>query len=96
MVPAFANVIYVTGNVLKPGPMKLLPDDELTAYSAILRAGGFGRFANKKSVYVLRDLGNGTKKKIPVSIKELQTSGGMDVILQSKDIVVVREKFFSF
>jgi protein involved in polysaccharide export with SLBB domain len=96
MVPAFANVIYVTGNVLKPGPMKLLPDDELTAYSAILRAGGFGRFANRKNVYVLRDLGNGTKKKIPVSIKELQSNGGMDVILQSKDIVVVREKFFSF
>ncbi len=96
MVPAYANVVYVTGNVLKPGAMKLLPDEELTAYSAILRAGGFARFANRKKVYVLRDQGNGVKKKIPVSIKEIQAEGGSDVILQSKDIVVVPERFFSF
>ncbi len=69
MVPAFANVIYVTGNVVRPGTLKLLPDDELTAYSAILRAGGFARFANRSKVYVLRDRGNGDKQKIPVSIK---------------------------
>ena len=96
MVPAYANVIYVTGNVLKPGAIKLLPDDELTAYSAILRAGGFARFANRKKVYVLRDMGDGAKKKIPVSIKELQSGKGTDVVLQSKDIVVVPEKFFSW
>lgn len=96
MVPAYANVVYVTGNVLKPGALKLLPDDELTAYSAILRAGGFARFANRKKVYVLRDMGNGAKKKIPVSIKDLQSGKGADVILQSKDIVVVPEKFFSW
>jgi protein involved in polysaccharide export with SLBB domain len=95
-VPAFANVVYVTGNVLKPGAFKLLPDDELTVYSAILRAGGFARFANRKKVYVLRDQGNGAKQKIPVSIKELQAGQGSDIILKSKDIVVVPERFFSF
>ncbi len=96
MVPAFANSVYVTGNVMKPGPLKLLPDDELTVYSAVLRSGGFSRFANRNGVYVLRDTGNGGKKKIPVSIKDLQESGGADLILKSKDIVVVPEKFFSF
>jgi protein involved in polysaccharide export with SLBB domain len=95
-VPAFANVIYVTGNVLQPGALKLLPDDELTVYSAILRCGGFARFANRKKVYILRDLGNGAKQRIPVSIKELQEGAGADMILRSKDIVVVPERFFSF
>lgn len=96
MVPAYANVIYVTGNVMKPGALKLLPDDEPTVYSAILRAGGFSRFANKKKVYVLRDLGNGDKQKVPVDIRSLQDGGGGDLVLKSKDIVVVPEKFFSF
>ena len=73
MVPAYANVVYVTGNVLRPGAIKLLPDDELTAYSAVLRAGGFSRFANRKKVYILRDMGDGVKKKIPVNIKDLQS-----------------------
>jgi protein involved in polysaccharide export with SLBB domain len=96
MVPAFANVVYVTGNVVNPNTLKVLPDDELTAYSAILRCGGFSRFANRKKVYVLRDRGNGAKQKIPVSIKELQDGKGSDVVLEPKDIVVVPEKFFSF
>ena len=95
-VPAFANVVYVTGNVMRPGALKLLPDEELTAYSAILRCGGFARFANRSKVYVLRDAGNGAKQKIPVNLKELQQGKGTDVILKSKDIVVVPEKFFSF
>jgi protein involved in polysaccharide export with SLBB domain len=96
MVPPFANVVYVTGNVLKPSTIKLLPNEELTAHSAILRAGGFARFANRKKVYVLRDQGNGMKKKITINIKDLQANGGKDVVLQSKDVVVVPEKFFSF
>jgi len=95
MLPAFANSIYVTGNVVKPGPLKLMPDDELTVYSAVLRSGGFSRFADTKNIYVLRETGNGSKQKIPVSIKTLQNEGGSDLILKSKDIVVVPEKFFS-
>jgi protein involved in polysaccharide export with SLBB domain len=87
MIPAFANVIYVTGNVVKPGQLKLLPDDELTAYSAILRCGGFSRFANRSKVYLLRDRGNGNKQKIPVSIKNLQNGKTSDVILEPKDII---------
>lgn len=96
MVPPYANVVYVTGNVMKPGALKLLPDDELTAYSAVLRAGGFSRFANRNKVYVLRELGNGDKQKIPVSIRALQEGGGGDLVLKSKDIVVVPERFLSF
>ncbi len=92
----FANVIYVSGNVVRPGALKLLPDDELTAYSAILRSGGFARFANRKKVYVIRDMGNGKKIRINVDIKALEQGKGSDLILKSKDIVKVPEKFFSF
>lgn len=96
MIPPFANVVYITGNVVKPGQLRMLPDDELTAYSAILRAGGFSRFANRSKVTVLRDRGNGQKQRIPVSVKDIQKGKGTDVILEPKDIVVVPEKFFSF
>jgi protein involved in polysaccharide export with SLBB domain len=95
VVPASANTIYVTGNVMKPGPLKMLPEEQLTVYSAILRAGGFARFANRNKVYVLRETNNGIKQRIPVSIKDIQNEGGADLILKGKDIVVVPEKFFS-
>lgn len=96
VVPAYAPVVYVTGNVVKPGVIQLSPDEELTAYAAILRCGGFARFAKITGVYVLRDRGNGEKTRIPVNIKMVQQGKMPDVILQGKDIVVVPEKFFSF
>lgn len=96
VVPAFANRVYVTGNVKSPGIVQLPIDEELTAYAAILRSGGFSRFAKKGGVYVLRNGGNGEKFRIPVSIKSVQAGKQSDVVLQSNDIIVVPESFFSF
>jgi polysaccharide export outer membrane protein len=96
VVPGFAPIVYVTGNVKTPAQLKLTQDEDLTAYAAILKAGGFARFANLKAVYVVRDHGNGEKSKIPVNIKEVQAGKSPDVVLRGKDIVVVPEKFFSF
>lgn len=96
VVPAFSPIVYVTGNVPSPGILQLTPDEDLTAYSAILRSGGFARFANRKKVYVMRDRGNGEKTKIPVNIKEVQAGKVNDIILQGLDIVVVPESWFSW
>ena len=96
MIPAFAPVVYVTGNVNKPGTLRLFQDETLTAYSAILRAGGFSRFANLKRCTVVRDLGNGEKIQMPLNVKEIQKGMAPDIVLQGKDIVVVPESFFSF
>lgn len=96
VIPAFANVVYVTGSVKKPGTMPILPDDELTAYTAVLRSGGFVRFANRAKIFVLRDRGNGEKQRIDVNIKRVNKGTSTDVVLEPKDIVVVPERFFSF
>ncbi|MGZ4961084.1 MAG: polysaccharide biosynthesis/export family protein [Limisphaerales bacterium] len=93
VIPAFANVVYVTGSVKKPGTMPILPDDELTAYTAVLRSGGFVRFANRAKIFVLRDRGNGEKQRIDVNIKRVNKGSSSDVILEPKDIVVVPERF---
>jgi len=96
VIPAYANVVYVTGSVKKPGTMPILPDDELTAYTAVLRSGGFVRFANRSKIFVLRDRGNGEKQRIDVNIKRVNKATANDVILEPKDIIVVPERFFSF
>ena len=96
VIPPFAPVVYVTGNVERPGTLRLFQDETLTAYAAILRAGGFARFAALTRVYVVRDLGNGEKAHLPINIKDVQKGLEPDVVLQGKDIVVVPERFFSF
>ncbi|MBI3876898.1 MAG: SLBB domain-containing protein [Verrucomicrobia bacterium] len=95
-VPGFTPVVYVTGNVMRPGALRLFQDEPITAYSAILRSGGFSRFANTKKVSVMRDLGNGEKAAIPINIKDIQQGRQPDVVLQGRDIVFVPEAFFSF
>ncbi len=96
VVPAYSPIVYVTGNVLRPGVLQISSDEALTAYSAILRSGGFARFAKIKGVYVIRDHGLGEKSKIPVNIKDVQKGKIPDVVLTGLDIVVVPESWFSW
>jgi len=51
-----ANMVYVTGAVLRPG--RVILERPLTALEAILETGGFAPNANKKRVTVIRYEGN--------------------------------------
>jgi protein involved in polysaccharide export with SLBB domain len=88
--------VYVTGRVASPGILPLRKEEEITVYTAVLRVGGFERFANLKKAYVLRDEGDGVKVRMGVNLKNVEKGKGADLVLQSGDIVVVPEKFFSF
>lgn len=94
--PGSANFIFVTGRINRPGSQPLRPGDKLTAYSAILNAGGFARFADQKKVYVLRASPDGTKVRIPVNVLAIQHGHAPDLPLEGNDILIIPEKFFSF
>src|SRR3954463_14413841 len=42
--------VYVIGSVKGPGPQEIPPDEDYTVSKAVIRAGGFGDFANKRKV----------------------------------------------
>ena len=97
VVPAGpSSVVYITGNVARPGIFPLRSGEKLTAYTAILQNGGFSKFAKQRGIYVLRAMRDGSKVRIPVDVEEIKQGGRADVILQSSDIIVVPEKFWSF
>ena len=75
--------IYVTGEVVHPGAMNLLPD--MTVLQALASAG-FTQFANTKGIYVLRG-----QRKIPVNYKKMIKGESMDqnVALKPGDTIVV-------
>lgn len=75
--------IYITGEVLHPGAVNLLPD--MTVLQA-LASSGFTQFANTKGIYVLR-----AQKKLPVNYRKLIKGEGMDqnVALKPGDTIVV-------
>jgi protein involved in polysaccharide export with SLBB domain len=90
------SLVYLTGNVMRQGSFPLKAGEKLSAYGAILQNGGFARFADEAGVYVLRALPGGNKVKIPVNIRAIKRGRQADVQLQSGDIVVVPEKFWSW
>ncbi len=54
-VETAASGVYVSGEVMKPGKVPL--DRPMTAFEAIMEAGGFTKFANPKQVVVVRNHG---------------------------------------
>jgi protein involved in polysaccharide export with SLBB domain len=78
----------------------LAANESLTAGKAILRAGGFADFANKKRVKVVRGAGaDGTgKATFELNMIEILEKGRIeqDVILQPDDLIIVPSRLISF
>jgi len=79
--------VYVVGEVLRHGPLPLLPD--MTVLQALATAG-LTQFANTKKIYVLR-LVNDVEQKFPVNYKRLLKGEGMsqNIALKTGDTIVV-------
>jgi protein involved in polysaccharide export with SLBB domain len=89
--------VYLAGNVKKPGPAEIKGEEgEVTVLQVLLHNGGYGRFADQAGVYVLRDMGNGIRNRIPVNMKKVNQGIIPDLILKDNDVVTVPERFFSF
>ena len=86
--------IYLSGNVVKTG-RTLVPfvgGGQVTAYQAIMDAGGFAPFANKRKSYVLRRDGSSRTHRIPVNFELIEESKATDLTLQDGDMLVVPQK----
>ena len=88
-----ANKVYVTGPVRNPGFVEIPPNETFTLSKAILRAGGFGDFANRKKVQIIRKSESGNKT-ILVNMEEVLIKGktDLDVPLEPEDFIIVPQR----
>jgi len=88
--------VYVFGPVRTPGPVLIPAGETFTASKAILRAGGFMDFANKKEVKVVRKTatGNTTFKVNMVNVLEKGMTE-QDVPLEPEDFIIVPQRAFN-
>jgi protein involved in polysaccharide export with SLBB domain len=86
--------------VRNQGPIDLAVNESLTAGKAILRAGGFGDFANKKRVKVVRSGGADTaaKQSFELNMVDILEKGKTekDMILQPDDFIIVPSRLINF
>jgi protein involved in polysaccharide export with SLBB domain len=89
--------VYVWGQVRNQGVIELLVGENLTAGRAILRAGGFSDFANKKKVKVVRESEAG-KKTFELNMAKILEDGDTenDLLLQPEDFIIVPSRLINF
>ena len=92
--------VYVWGQVQKQGPVDLLFDQKLTAGKAILMAGGFGDFANKKKVKIVRGAkdGKGDAQSFEVNMVDVLENNktDRDIVLEPDDFIIVLARAVNF
>jgi protein involved in polysaccharide export with SLBB domain len=94
--------IYLAGRVRAPGYLEIPTDETFTVSKAILRAGGFSEFADKRHVKVTRKNGPGSNQTdgeiVTVDIAEVLEKGqsGKDFELHPDDRVFVPSRLINF
>jgi polysaccharide biosynthesis/export protein len=88
MVPR-AGIVYVLGNVNKPGQYVLEGRQSLTVEEIMALAGGTGHAAATKRVQLVRTLEGGRKEAITIPLNLIYKGKAPDVALKDGDILFV-------
>jgi len=91
--------IMVVGQVKSQGIQDMPVDEKYMLSRAILKAGGFGSFANSKKVVIVRKKTDGkTTEQIIADVDAVLKNGELDKDkeLQPDDMVIVRERLINF
>jgi protein involved in polysaccharide export with SLBB domain len=94
------GIVYLVGAVRMPGPQNIPSDEVFTVSKAVLRAGGFTDYADKRNVKVTR---KGSTPAAPgqtlaVDVGEILEKGkiGSDLTLQAGDLIFIPERLVHF
>jgi protein involved in polysaccharide export with SLBB domain len=92
--------VYLVGPVRVPGAQDIPSDEVLTLSKAIMRAGGFSDFADRRNVKVTRKAGPGEadNKTFVVDVALILDKGKIDrdLPLEPGDLVVIPERLIRF
>ena len=85
--------VYVYGSVKGQGPQEIPADESYTVSKAVIRAGGFGDFANKRKIRVTRKDG----KNFVIDLKRVIEEGHTDedLVLQPDDQINVPQRLIN-
>lgn len=84
-----ARMIYVLGNVTKPGGFVLTDNETMSITQAIALAGGWDKMASLSSARILRADGGAEREQIPANLKKIMDNKAPDLQLRPDDILYV-------
>ena len=89
--------VYVTGQVRNSGGYEIPAGENFTVSKAILNAGGFSDFSDKKNVRLIRKTANG-KQTFVINILDIWEKGILDkdLVVQPDDLIVVPARLVNY
>jgi polysaccharide export outer membrane protein len=85
-----AGIVYVVGEVGKPGGYLLKTNESVSILQAIALAGGLTHTSAGGRARIIRTEGTtGERREIPVNVSRILQGKDSDQILQAKDIVFI-------
>lgn len=92
--------IYLVGFVRTPGAQDIPAEESFTVSKAILRAGGFTDFADKRKVRLVRKTGanESDKKTMIINVADIWEKGKStsDVVVEPEDLIYVPARLVNF
>lgn len=82
------GVVYVVGDVVRPGGFPMDHDEQLSILQAVALAQGVNYTAAKGSVRLIRTTATG-RQEIPINLKKIFASKAADLAMQDNDILFV-------
>jgi polysaccharide export outer membrane protein len=89
--------VYVTGQVRNKGGFDIPAGESLTVSKAILNAGGFSDFSDKKNVRLIRKTADGTKT-FEINVVDIWEKGKLDkdLVVEPNDLIVVPARLVNY
>ncbi len=93
--PPKLGVVYVTGQVVRPGPYSLTGDSKLTLLRALDSAGGLGSIAIPERTDLTRIVGAGRQATIRLNVRAIAEQTQPDIYLKPDDRINVGTNFWA-
>ena len=84
-----ADIVYVVGDVRRPGGFVLADRENLTVLQALALAEGLNGTASKRQARIIRRGSSGSRTEIPVNLIKILNGKSEDVELAANDILFV-------
>jgi len=94
VVPPPTGVVYIDGEIARPGPYDLPASGQLTLSRLVAAAGGLGPLAIPERVDLVRRVGD-REAAIRVNLAAIRERSEPDIVLKSDDHVIIGTNFFA-
>ena len=89
------GVVYIDGEVARPGVYNLPPIGELTLSRLVSAAGGLGQIAIPQRVDLIRKIAPDREAALRVNLAAIRNKAEPDIVMRADDHVIIGTNFFA-